>query len=387
MSQQMEFRIDGACDPAFAHVREVFAENFRSRGELGAAVCVYREGRKVVDLWGGIADPESATPWREDTITCMMSVGKSMAALAVLMLVDDGRIDLQAPVSRYWPEFAQNGKERITVRMLLGGLAGVIYADAAPDGSAYDWEVICCAIAAQKPEWEPGTQGAYHSFTGGYLLGELVRRVDGRMIDVFFHQEIARPLGVDYGFGVAAADLPRVARTIPNPDGVTLTQSQNASTKLGRAWRPWPKYPCPFNSADFRTAVMPSSNGHGNARAVARVYALLERGGALDGVRLISPALVEAIRKESWAGTCGMTDRPFRYGLGFFLNCPPLVPLGANPRAFGHPGAGGAIGVADPEAGLAMSYSPNLMCAGAGVGDRCEALVEAVLGASAPINP
>lgn len=387
MTRNADVRIDGMCDPAFSHVREVFAENFRSRGELGAAVCVYREGHKVVDLWGGIADPETATPWSEDTLTCMMSVGKSMAALAVLMLVDRGRIELEAPVANYWPEFAQNGKERISVRTLMSGLAALIYADAAPDGSAYDWDVICRALAAQPPEWEPGTQGAYHSFTGGYLLGELVRRVDGRMIDVFFREEIARPLDVDYGFGVAVADLPRVARTVPNRGSTTLNQSQDLDTKMGRAWRPWPQSPCPFNGSDFRRAVMPSSNGHGNARAVARVYALLERGGMLDGVRLISPALVEEIRKESWRGTCGMTDRPFRYGLGFFLNYPPLLPFGANPRAFGHPGAGGAIGIADPEAGLAMSYSPNLMCAGAGVGERCEALVEAVLGRHAHIEP
>lgn len=383
----MDIRVEGTCEPAFHHVREVFSENFRSRGEIGAAVCVYRKGDKVVDIWGGIADPETATPWQEDTIACMMSVGKSMAALAVLMLVDRGQIDLETPVASYWPEFAQNGKGRITVRTLLSGLAALIYADAAPEGSAYDWNVICSALAAQKPEWEPGTKGAYHSFTFGYLLGELVRRVDGRMINAFFREEIARPLQVDYGFGVAPVDLPRVARIMPNSGSVTLAQSQDVGTKLGRAWRPWSHGPSSFNEPDFHAAVMPSSNGHGNARAVARVYALLERGGALDGVRLVSRDLVEEIRKESWRGICGMTDRPFRYGLGFFLNCPPHLPFGANPRAFGHPGAGGAVGIADPEAGLAMSYSPNLMCAGAGVGDRCEALVEAVLGRYLRIDP
>lgn len=386
MTQAPTLHIDGSCDPAFSHVREVFSENFRRRGEIGAAVCVYKDGRKVVDLWGGIANPETGAPWREDTISCMMSVGKSMAALALLMLVDRREVDLDTPVAGYWPEFAQQDKEGITVRTLMSGLAGLIYADAAPDGAAYDWDVMCSALAAQKPEWAPGTQGAYHSLTFGYLLGEIVRRVDGRMIDEFFREEIARPLGIDYGFGVAEADLPRVASIIANPGSVTLTQTQDITTKLGRAWRVRPKSASPYNEPAYRRAVMPSSNGHGNARAIARVYALLERGGSLDGVRLISPALIDQIRTETWRGTCGMTDRPFRYGLGFFLNYPPLIPFGANPRAFGHPGAGGSIGIADPEAGLAMSYNPNLMCAGAGVGDRCEALVEAVLGKQASIE-
>ncbi|MDA5194403.1 serine hydrolase domain-containing protein [Govanella unica] len=385
MTETPTTHIDGSCDPAFSHVRDVFSENFRSRGEIGAAVCVYKDGRKVVDLWGGIANPDTGTPWQENTISCMMSVGKSMTALALLMLVDRGLVDLEAPVARYWPEFAQNGKETITVRTLVSGLAALIYADGAPDGSAYDWDIVCTALAAQKPEWEPGTQGAYHSVTCGYLLGEIVRRVDGRMIDVFFREEIAGPLGIDYGFGVAEADLPRVADIIPNPASVTLTQTQDPTTKLGRAWRIRPKSASPYNTHEYRTAVFPSSNGHGNARAIARAYALLGNGGTLDGVRLLSPALIEDIRTESWRGICGMTDRPFRYGLGFFLNYPPMLPFGSNARAFGHPGAGGAIGIADPEAGLAMSYNPNLMCAGAGVGDRCEALVEAVLGKQAVI--
>lgn len=249
MAQAPTIHIDGSCDPAFSHVREAFSENFRRRGEIGAAVCVYKDGHKVVDLWGGIANPETGTPWREDTISCMMSVGKSMAALALLMLVDRREVDLDTPVAGYWPEFAQNDKEAVTVRTLMSGLAGLIYADAAPDGAAYDWNVMCSALAAQKPEWVPGTQGAYHSLTFGYLLGEIVRRVDGRMIDQFFREEIARPLGIDYGFGVAEADLPRVATIIPNPGSVTLSQTQDITTKLGRAWRVRPK------SADRKSVV------------------------------------------------------------------------------------------------------------------------------------
>ena len=387
MSSASPLHIDGTFDPDFAHLREVFIENFRSRGEIGAAVCVYRDGKKVVDLWGGVADTATGALWQHDTICCMMSVGKSMAALCLLILIDRGKVDLEARVTDYWPEFGQAGKEKTTVRMLLSALTGVLYADGAPDGSAYDWDVMCRALAAQAPEWEPGSRGAYHSMTAGYLLGEMVRRVDGRMVDVFFREEIAGPLGIDYGFGVAEKDLHRVSDIMPNPGSVTFVQAKDKTTKLGRAWRVRPSSANPYNEPAYRRALFPSSNGHGNARAIARVYAALANGGALDGVRLISPALVEEMRTESWRGICGITDRPFRYGLGLFLNYPPMLGFGANPRAFGHPGAGGAVGIADPEAGLAFSYSPNLMCAGAGMGERCEALVQAALGKQATIEP
>lgn len=372
--------IHGQCDAGFAAVGEVFAENFHSRGEIGAAVCVYKDGKKVVDLWGGITDLETGNPWVKDTIVCMMSVGKSMCALSVLMLVERGKIELDAPVARYWPEFAQAGKDKITVRILLAGKAGLLYADHAPDEAGYDWDVMIRAFEQQQPEWEPGTKGGYHSMSCGFLLGELVHRVDGRMIDVFFAEEVAGPLGVDYRFGLTDDDMTRVASIIPSPESVTLKQSQDPSTKLGRAWRIRPKAPVPYNDERYRRAVFPSSNGHGNARAIARVYAALAQGGSLDGVTLISPELIEIARTETWRGTCQMTDREFRYGTGFFLNYPPLLPFGANDRAFGHPGAGGAIAVADPENGLAFSYSPNLMCGGAGVGDRCIALVASALG-------
>jgi len=373
--------IEGDCDPAFEAVRRAFEENFRLRGEVGAAVCVYTKGRKVVDLWGGLADPQKGKRWERDTIVCMMSVGKSMAALSVLMLVDRGKIDLDAPVADYWPEFAQAGKQAITVRTLLAAKAGLLYADHAPDGAAYDWGTMIRALEMQAPEWEPGTRGGYHSMSCGFLLGELVRRVDGRYFNIFFKEEITDPLGADYHFALHDDEIARAATIIPNPGSVTLVQSRDLKTKLGRAWRVRPNGPDSYNSEAYRRALFPSSNGHGNARAIARIYAALAGGGTLDGVRLLSSSLIETARTETWKEICQMTDRPFRYALGFFLNHSPMSPFGRNPRAFGHPGAGGAVGIADPEAGVAFSYSPNFMCAGAGVGDRCEALVAAALGA------
>lgn len=368
--------IHGTCDPAFTGLRDMFRENFETRGEVGAAVAVYHQGRLVADLWGGVADPASGRPWERDSIVCMMSVGKGMAAMCLYRLIDRGAVALDAPVARYWPEFAQNGKDRITIRMLLGGKAGLVYADGAPAGAAFDWDAMTTALAAQKPEWEPGTQGAYHSMTAGILFGEIIRRIDGRTVDLFFREEIAGPLGIDYKFGLDDADIRRVATMVPNPESVTLNAIKDSTSKLGRAWRIMPSKEDFFNTEAFRRGVFPSANGHGNARAVARVYAALGNGGRLDGYYLLSPALIDVMRSMSWEGDCGLLDRPFRYGHGFFLSNE-LAPFGANPRAFGHPGAGGALGFTDPETGLAFSYSPNFMCSGGGVGDRCEALIAA----------
>lgn len=369
--------IQGQCADDFAAVRAAFEENFRAHGEIGAAVCVYRQGERVVDLWGGWADAARTRAWRRDTIVCMMSVGKGIAALALWMLIDRGAVDLDAPVARYWPGFAGGGKGSIAVRTLLAGKAGLLYADHAPDGAGFDWETMIAAFERQEPCWEPGTDHGYHSATAGYLLGEIVRRVDGRPIDRFVDDEIIAPLGVDYGYGAAWATPDRIADIVPNPGSHTFAQTRDPSTKLGRAWRMRPESPDHYNDARMRDGLMPSTNGHGNARAVARIFAALANGGSLDGVELVSAPTIDRMREEAWFGTCAMTDRTFRYGHGFFLNEAGMSPMGSNSRAFGHPGAGGAFGFADPENDMAFSYSPNLMCAGGGLGERCAALVAA----------
>ncbi|WP_044332495.1 EstA family serine hydrolase [Sphingomonas hengshuiensis] len=371
-------RIDGQCDPEFAALGDTFAANFRERGETGAAICLYKGGVKRVDLWGGWADAAQTRPWVEDTIICMMSVGKGMAALCLWMLVDRGLIDMDAPVARYWPEFAQAGKGAISVDTLVTGRAGLLYADHAPDGAGFDWETMVRAYAMQAPEWEPGTLHAYHSASYGYLIGELVRRVDGRRLEDFLEQEVSAPLGVNYGYGTRGTDPALVADILPNPESHTFVQSRDPTTKMGRAWRMRPESPDNYNDIRLREGVMPSTNGHGNARAVAHIYAALACGGTLDGVRLVSPETIDRMRTESWFGHCEMTDRIFRYARGFFLNDPAMSPMGANPRTFGHPGAGGAIGFADPENRISFSYSPALMCSGGGLGERCAALTASV---------
>lgn len=373
--------INGDCDPQFARVRDVFGENFASRGELGAAVCVYRDGEPVVDLWGGHLDWERTAPWQADTIVCMASVTKSMTALCLHILIERGEVDLDAPMARYWPEFAQAGKADITVQQSLGHNDGLIYNDTSRPGDWLDMDAIASAIAAQEPEWEPGTRGAYNSFNYGFLIGEIIRRVSGRTPGEFFRDEIAAPLEIDYQIGVQERDLSRVSNLYPNSESVTLNAFNDPSTKLARAWQSLPPDSDalgPLNRPEFRREEFPSGGGTGNARAIARVYGALAGGGEIDGVRVWAPETVSKMRELQWDGVCGITDRPFRMGLGVFLNSPPLSGMGPNPRAFGHMGVGGAFGFADPEAGLSFSYSPNYMCAGAGVGDRCDALVNAL---------
>jgi CubicO group peptidase (beta-lactamase class C family) len=189
---------------------------------------------------------------------------------------------------------------------------------------------------------------------------------------------VATPLKVEYWFGLTEREEQRVADIIPNPNSATVSLIAQPDTSIGRAWRVRPDEPgLLYNLKSFRRAVIPSGNGHSNARSTARIFAVLANGGELDGVHLLSPRLIEEARTPQWDGACGLTGRDYRYGLGFFLNKPPLTPFGPNPHAFGHPGLGGAVGIADPENSLAFSYSPNWLCAGEGIGDRSEALIRA----------
>lgn len=370
--------ISGDVCEEFLAVREVFEENFARRGELGAAVCVYTDGQRVADLWAGYRDLARTKEWERDTLVCMMSVTKGIVALALWMLIDRGKVDLDSPMARYWPGFARAGKSRITVRQVLGGKAGLIYADAASSGAAFDWEAMIGALELQAPAWEPGAQGAYHSVTMGYLLGELVRRVDGRDVASFIREEIAAPLNIEFHLGLSESQLHRVADLIPSEQSDTLNQIAAGEGPLGRAWRvlPRPMHEM-VNSHEWRCGVMPSAGGHTNPRSIARIFAALAQGGAIDGVRLLSRASIEAARALQWSNPCVMTGRAYRYGLGFFINND-VNPLGPNSTTFGHTGLGGAVGFADPEARVAFSYSPNRLEGASGMGARCRALISAV---------
>lgn len=376
-------RIDGVCDPEFASVAEEFENNFRARNEVGAAVCVYKEGRKVVDLWGGYKDLERTQPWQQDTIVIMNSVAKSMSAICVHVLIDRGLVDFDAPVSRYWPEFAAAGKEGVLVRHILSHTDGVIFCDHASAGSWFDWNAHISALEKQEPAWEPGTKGAYNSINIGFLLGEIVRRVTGKTIGTFLREEISAPLGVDYQIGLRPDEIARVSDMHKNPKNAFFNIASDRSTPLGRAFQSAPDGYFQ-NIREIREFEVPSFGGHGNAGAVARVYAMLANDGEIDGVRLLSPAAVARAAQLVWEDDCIMTQRRIRMGYGFMHNETETAPMGSNKAAFGHTGTGGAFAWCDRDRNMAFAYCTNFQREGPGIGPRGASLSVAAGGGPRP---
>lgn len=377
-------RIEGTCSPDFAGVKAAFEQNFRRRGELGAAVCVYKDGHKVVDLWGGYTDTGKTEPWRSDTIVIMNSVAKSMSAICTHMLIDRGLVDFDAPVATYWPEFAQAGKEKVLVRHVLSHTDGVIFCDAAPPGSWFDWKTHIHALEVQEPAWEPGTNGAYNSINIGFLLGEIVRRVTGKSVGTFLREELSGPLKADYQIGLRPEEIARVSDMHKNPKNGFFKISSDPTTPLGRAFKSAPQMGYFQNCREIREIEVPSFGGHGNARAVARIYAALAGNGQVDGVRILSPEAVERASELVWEGDCIMTQRRLRMGYGFMHNEPETAPMGINMKAFGHTGTGGAFAWCDRERNMAFAYCPNFQREGPGIGPRGASVAVAAGGGRPP---
>jgi CubicO group peptidase (beta-lactamase class C family) len=356
--------ICGSCDARFAGVRNALAQNFRAHGEVGAAVAITVEGRLVADLWAGWVDRERTRAWQRDTLVNVFSVGKGMAALSLLILVERGQVDLDAPVARYWPEFAARGKRDVTVRMLLCHRAGLpAIRRPLPDLAMYDWELMTSALAEEEPWWEPGRQHGYHVNTFGFLIGEVVRRVSGKSIGAFFRREIAAPLAADFHFGIGPEHDDRIADYLfaaTPPQIVADDDDDERRFLLGCVYMnpPGLSGPGTVNTRAWRAAEMPSTNGHANARAVARIYSALACGGAVDGIRLLRAETIAYAVAEASSGSDVVLRRPSRFGLGFQLTQPASL-LGPNPRSFGHFGAGGSLGFADPDARLAFAYTMN----------------------------
>ena len=347
-----EPQIHGRCDPAFEPVGRALQENFRSHGEVGAAVAVTLDGRPVVDLWGGWTDRARSRQWQEDTLVDVFSVGKPVAALCLLQLVERGLLDLDRPVAEHWPGFAAAGKGSVSARMLLGHRAGLpALRRPLPELAMYDWELMTSALAAEEPWWEPGRAHGYHTNTFGFLVGEVVRRVSGETVGKLVRQLVAEPLDVDFHFGLPATEDERVAEFLfpeaPPP-------FEGAPLMVRRAYLNPPGVSGlgTVNTAAWRRAEMPSTNGHATARAVARIYAALLQG------ELLQPATLAEATREVSSGPDLVLGRPSRFGLGFQLTQPER-PLGPGRRGFGHFGAGGSLGFADPEAGIAFAYTPN----------------------------
>jgi CubicO group peptidase (beta-lactamase class C family) len=294
-----------------------------------------------------------------------------MTAICANRLAEEGRLDLDAPVAEYWPEFAQAGKERIPVRWLLchkAGLAAI--REQIPAGGLYDWKFMTEALAAEKPWWEPGAKHGYHALTYGHLVGEVVRRVDGRTLGAYFREELAEPLGLDFWIGTGPGLDARVADMIPappSPPGVPNpfeAAARNPESLVGRAFANPVIETGAVNTRAWRGAEIPAANGHGTARGLARIYGALARDGELDGVHVLAPAQIEkANTEQSFGPDEVLSPLHTRFGLGFFMT-QPMIPFGPNPRSFGHPGAGGSIAFADPDARVGIAYVMNQMQVG-----------------------
>ncbi|MEU0204832.1 serine hydrolase domain-containing protein [Streptomyces canus] len=380
--------VNGTVAEGFEPVRDVFARNFEALGDRGAAVAVYRDGHKVVDLWAGTRDIDGTEPWRHGTAQVVRSATKGVAAAVPLMLHQRGELDLDAPVAEYWPEFKARGKERVLVRHVLNHRAGlpVIDRPLTPE-EALDPSKGPEAVAAQAPAWEPGTDHGYHALTYGWLLDELVRRVTGLGAGEWIAREIAGPLEAEFWLGLpqeeeAAGRTGRVGRVEgPEPTGGlrarpkrSVTEAYDDPGSLTRrafaAITPFPDQ----NAPGYRASALPATNGIATADGLARVYAALV--GEIDGVRLFDPATVELARTEESAGPDRVLVVNTRFGLGYMLHGSASPFLGA--ASFGHPGRGGSLGFADPETGIAFGYVTNGFRKTVTADPRAQALVRAV---------
>ncbi|QND52135.1 beta-lactamase family protein [Phyllobacterium sp. 628] len=354
--------IGGFAHEKFSAAREAFEANFANGEEIGASFCATVEGETVIDLWGGYADETKTRPWKSDTIVNVYSTTKTMTALTALLLADRGELDFSLPVAKYWPEFAANGKGGITVAQLMSHTSGLSGWHPAVSGQDfYDWEKVTSMLAAQAPLWEPGTASGYHVYTFGFLIGEVVRRITGKSLGTVFREEIAEPLGADFSIGLPETEDDRVADlvpsgSVPSAAGVEMsdvqkitwidTQTEVASTRT-RAWR---------------GTEIPSVNGHGNARSIAEIHALLANGGVAKGKRLLSEAgCRKALEQQIDGPDLVMRNMEVRFGLGFGLPSPILTLAPPNPNSLFWAGGGGSFILIDMDARTTFAYAMNKM--------------------------
>jgi len=370
--------VQGVCDARFEPLREILAANLASGDDLGASVAVTVDGEPVVDIWGGWADVEQTRPWAEDTVTNVWSTTKTMTNLCALILADRGLLDVHAPVATYWPEFAANGKEAIEVRHILSHTSGVsAWAQPVEVDDIFDWDKSTAMLAAQAPWWEPGTASGYHALNQGHLVGEVIRRVDGRSLRDFFAEEVAGPLGADFQIGLAPADVGRVSDVIPPPPlDIDLSSIGVDSVAFKTFTGPAPDATV-ANSPGWRAAQIGAANGHGNARSVARIQSVVANGGEVDGVRLLSPGTIDLIFEEQSNGVDLVLGIPLRFGIGYGLAEPTSLPYLPDGRVCFWGGWGGSMIVIDLDHHLTMSYMMNKMESGLVGGQRSEALIRA----------
>ncbi|MEV0278722.1 serine hydrolase domain-containing protein [Streptomyces sp. NPDC050610] len=370
----------GWADERFGAVADTFARNFAEFPELGAAVAVFVDGREVVNLWGGVADERMGRPWDAETVVPVFSCAKGLVALTAHLLAQEGRLDLDAPVSRYWPEFARHGKEAITCRMALSHRAGLPALDrTVPFEEIADWTPVIHAIEEQRPLWEPGAAYEYHGHVFGFLVGEVVRRITGLTPGAYFRQAVGDPLALRAWIGLPAAESGHVARLVEAEGRPPMPGPEHLLTRIvtmnGALAFPGLDEPHGWNDPALHAMELPGAGAVASANGLAALYAAAATG--LDGRErlLTADTVTDAVRElsagDSWLGF----DAGARWGSGFLLDSAAFRPL-LGARSFGNDGAGGQFAFGDDEFGVGFGYVANRMI---GHGDaRANRLVEAV---------
>jgi CubicO group peptidase (beta-lactamase class C family) len=375
--------VDGSVEAGFESVRNVFVSNFERLGEVGASCCVHFEGRRVVDLWGGVTVPGGTNPYTGETLQMVMSTTKGVVAIAAHMLHEEGRLDFDAPVADFWPEFAAEGKGKLPVRWLFSHRAGLPAIDRRLTiKQMYSWDPVIDALAAQRPYWDPGSAHGYHAVSYGWLAGEVIRRVAQKSVGQYVAERIAGPLALDFWIGLPHSLAARVAPLIPTPnvgpDGAPDRFAARLADPGSLLHRAYANPPCPpeiFNEPLFRAAEIPALNGIGTARSLSRMFAACI--GEIDGVRLLKSETVERARRTEARGEDLVLGYETRYGTGFQLVSPSRPMAGEG--SFGHHGMGGSVGFAHPELSLSFAYVMNQMLSPQGPDPRSTGLIQTVL--------
>lgn len=351
--------VHGTVPEKFESVRQTLAASLASGGDIGASFCATKNGEIVVDIWGGHADAARTKPWEKDTIVNVYSTTKTMTALTALLVADRGELDFSAPVAKYWPEFAANGKADVKVSHLMSHAAGLSgWKEPISKSDLYDWEKVTSLLAAQAPFWKPGTAPGYHAITQGYLVGEVIRRITGKTVGTVFREEIAQPLGADFHIGLPASEDHRVAELTPPEPGTAIGSNSQTDVQKNMSDNPGVDVGETRKRA-WRGAEIPAAGGTGNARSVALIHTILANGGVAKGRRFMSEAGCRKATELQIEGTDIVLGMPVRYGMGFGL-AGGIIPL-PSPNSFFWGGYGGSLAIIDMDNRATYAYAMNRM--------------------------
>ena len=378
-----EVHISGYCDPKFKEVEKVFRNSIISNFELGASFSVELENQTIIDLWGGFCDADKTRKWERDTIVNVFSVSKAITAICLGRLIERGLININLAVRDYWPEFGCNGKETITVKQLLDHTAGMFaFREGIPIDNWQDWNQYIRLLESQAIYHEPGQHQAYHALTFGWLIGELIKRIDGRTVGEYFRDEVAQPLDIDFKIGLQSKDFGRCADTIMLPTLPSLNQLRplkfvpdlflspifkNIKKALkqdyiSEAFDPSILEDQNFvNTDDWRLAEIPAANGHGTARGLAKLFGILSRGGRETECQILEQHTIDTMREiHSFGPDMVLFGLPYKFGLGFMINAP-MTPIGRKKRGnmFGHTGIAGSVAFGDVDKKMGFSFLCN----------------------------